>query len=614
MFSISKTSFLNRGPSKDAKLSIIGTNGKPKVGNMVDNQFTSTSGLSDTPLDGTKINNNQGVQIDLEPMLTGMAPGSESSLYRVYRDMYKVDPICGSAADLMAHLPFSDFTLGGINSQDNRIEQTFNDTLERLNVKTLLPEAALDFLVMGSSTSSILMNASTKSFVDFMVHDPENITQKKLPFYSQDPILTVKFDSTMQKLLTSDSPRIAGLKELFGSEIFAKINTGELELDPLSTIHVARKSGANSVGTSWFHRALPIYLIEKNLYRGTLVESARRQRGIMHITVGDGDQWEPTPADFEYVSELFTNADADPLGAIVTTRLGISIEEIRQGGDFWKVTDIWDSTLAFKLRALSISESFLSGDATIDTSNAGMMVFLEQLKAFRENITRRFFYNKLFPLISLVNGYQVKNGKTVIDPNLLSNHSGSVEKALKAMNDSGKLLIPTVQWAKHLKPEGDSAYVDLLDSLTQKGVPVPLRALAAAGGFNIDKLLFEQEDDLALRDKVGELQTRTKAILAKYAPAVEGEGGESESSASLKADLLARILSDSSIVGGISSTKKRGAPSLLNRFKSDSEHSEITTQSKTGKKKSVYGQKKAQTAANENILKVVKKFKKEGKL
>jgi hypothetical protein len=55
---------------------------------------------------------------------------------------------------------------------------------------------------------------------------------------------------------------------------------------------------------------------------GTLLESIKRQRAIMHITVGDVD-WEPTEDDLDYVTELFTNADADPLGAVIATRAGI---------------------------------------------------------------------------------------------------------------------------------------------------------------------------------------------------------------------------------------------------------------------------------------------------
>lgn len=595
MFSISKQSFRDRGKTSSTEGSRLGSTSKQ----LFDKKFKSESALSPSPLNGTNINNNQAIQLDTDPLLYNMGPGqAEESLYRVYRDMYLVDPIAGSCADLMSNMPFSEFTLGGIASKNNKqIEQKFQDSLERLNVKTMLPEAALDYLVMGRFTNSILLN-SKKEFVDFMVHDAESVKVTKLPFYSQDPILTVKFPNEIKKALESNSPRIAQLKEMFGADIFSKIAQGELELDPLSTIHVARKTRPNCTGVSWFHRALPIYLFEKNLYRGTLVESARRQRGIMHITVGDGDEWVPTPADYDYVSELFTNADADPLGAIVTTRPGIMIDEIRQGGDFWKVTDVWDSTTNFKLKALGVGESFLSGDSNVDTTSNNIMVFLEQLKTFRDTFTRKFFYNKIFPLISLVNGYTVKDGKISIDNNLLNSANNNIAEALSLMNDSGKLLVPTVQWAKHFKPEGDQGYLDMLQSLSEKGVPVPIRALAAAGGFNIDKLISETSDDLEVRDRAAEAMQKIAELKSKY--------GATDAEASESAEILAGSTK--------ASAKSRGSIPLTSRFNSTSESAEVVGKTRTGKKKYIHNQKDANEKANKTIAKSLTELKKKGKI
>src|SRR5690606_6463047 len=163
-----------------------------------------------------------------------------------------------------------------------------------------------------------------------------------------------------------------------------------------------------------------IWLMEKNLFRGTLVETARRQRGILHLTLGDGDQWEPTMADMQMAMELFQNADADPLGAVIATRMGITTDEIRQGGDFWKITDLWDQTMAMKLRALGISESFLSGEATYSNADTSLTVFIESLRTYRDTVTSKLFYNKIFPLVSAMNGYTISSsGKLVQKDGLL---------------------------------------------------------------------------------------------------------------------------------------------------------------------------------------------------
>jgi hypothetical protein len=230
----------------------------------------------------------------------------------------------------------------------------------------------------------------------------------------------------------------------------------------------------------------------------------------------------------EYITELFMGADSDPLGAIIATRMGVSVDELRQGGDFWKSTDFTDSVLAHKLRALGIGESFLSGEASYNTSDNSLSVFIDTIRQFRDMMTRKLFYNKLFPLISLINGFTTKDGRLTIRDNLISTVTS--EEALSQLNDNSKLFIPSVHWQKQLKPEGDSAYLEMLAGMTEKGVPVPLRALAAAGGMDLDTLLRQQDEDIDIRKRIAEYVKKLDALKPKGAPGGD-EQAMSESSA-----------------------------------------------------------------------------------
>lgn len=339
----------------------VGVHAAPKS-TTDDGQFTATANA------GRLRNTSVGslpVEIDLQPLLKDIVFGEDLEqkklVMRIYKDIYYNDPIGGSCVDLFSTLPFSDFNLGGV--QNPKAARAYEEVLERLNIRTLLPELSVDHMVTGAFVGSMLPNKTTNTFADLLTHQYENCKVDPLPFFSQDPLITVAFPESYKTVLTSQSPRIERLRGYLGESVVNQLSQDALELDPLTTIYIPRKSFTNSTGVSYFRRILPIWLMEKNLFRGTLVESARRQRGILHLTLGDGDQWEPTMADMQMAMELFQNADADPLGAIIATRLGISTEEIRQGGDFWKVTDMWDQTMAMKLRALGISESFLSGEA-----------------------------------------------------------------------------------------------------------------------------------------------------------------------------------------------------------------------------------------------------------
>jgi len=593
----------------------LGTTSRTKAAgrgpSSADSEFTSLSS-SGTHIGGMGPNvsiSSNPITLDLDPMLTGITPTIEHQyFYRLFRDIYYQDPVAGSAVDLISSLPFSEFSLGGLPNAE--VASTFHSTLERLNMRTLLPEISVDYLVLGSHTSSLLFNNSKKQFTDIMPHDIENLTMQVLPFYSQDPIINVKFPSTLKDLLALDTPRMQRIKGRLGQAVIDKITSGSLELDSLSTLYIPRKTfSTTDLGTSYFKRILPIYLIEKNLFRGTLMESARRQRGIMHITLGDGDQWEPSVADMEFITDLFMNADSDPLGSIIATRMGVATEEIRQGGEFWKVTDFADSVLPHKYRALGISEGLLSGDSNFNTSDNSLTVFIDMIRTFRDMMTRKLFYDKLFPLVSMLNGYTMTTkGKLSIKENLINDLDP--EEALRRMQDGSSLLIPSVTWAKQLKPAGDTAYLELLNGLTEKGLPVPLRVIAAAGGMNLDELLKQQDDDLSVRKRVAEYMTKLAALTPK-APEESSGDGDGDGDDTSEASALIALASTAPVGSTRSDVHAQGGriPILSRKFGAASE---VTDISKTGKIKMVHNQKRANERINLGIVRAMRRARERG--
>lgn len=544
------------------------------------------------------------VEIDIDPLLKNIIFSEDLEqkklVTRLYRDIYYNDAIGGSAVDLVSVLPFSDITLGGIT--DDNAEAMFMDTMERLRVRTLMPAMAADHLVDGTSLGSLIPNRDSTKIVDYMPHRSDNAKVDSMPFFSQDPIINVAIEESMRNTINSGGKRVEQLKERLNPEILDLLNQGAIELDPLTCVYVPRKVFTVGEGVSWFRRILPMYLLEKNLFRGTLVESARRQRGILHITLDGNDNWVPMRQDMEFVSDLFMNADADPLGAIIATRAGVSTEEIRQGGDFWKVTDIWDTTAQFKMRSLGLNESFLSGEQNFATADSSMTVFLEWLRAFREMMTQRIFYNKIFPLISMMNGYTVnRRGKFIKRGPLLSDNT---QRNLELLGDS-RLLIPTVHWAKQLKPEGDSTYLDILKTMTESGVPIPLRALAAAGGFNLDALLADSHDDLRMLKRISEYNKEVSTIKAKYGPKVE-EGGDTAAFASASSEMRAAL---NQLNNGKSAVHNQGIGRPISLKSRDfGEKSEVVDRTRTGKKKMVHNQALANSRANDRILRAAQEI------
>lgn len=545
------------------------------------------------------------IEIDIDPLLKDIVFSEDLEqkklVMRLLTDIYYNDATAGSIVDIKSSLMFSEFNLGGI--MDRKAAQKFHESLENLNVRNLMPHALIDHDVKGAFVGSLLFNETKKTFVDIMPHGYENCKVDMLPFFNQDPLITVAFPEDVRTTMGVDTPRIKALREYLGAEVVNQINNAALELDAKSTVYLPRQAFTDSTGVSYYRRILPMYLLEKNLFRGTLVESARRQRGILHLTLDGGGEWEPTVADFEMMTQLFQNADADPLGAIIATRSGISADELRQGGDFWKVTDVWDSTLSMKLKALGISEAFLSGDATFSNQDTSMSFFIDGIRTQRDLFVRKMLYNRIFPLISALNGFVLApNGKLTMRGNMLEKIDPMGNIGI--LNDGSRLLIPSVHWEKTLKPEGDQQYMDMLQALTEKGVPVPIRALAAAAGFNIERLLADQQGDKELVEELAKYGKEIADIKAKYAPA-EGGDDAAMASAIAGAHYLQNIAN-----GTRSDVLARNSGKMMGLAGRDfGEDFEVAGVSHDGRKKYLINQKQGQERANRKIIKQLQSFR-----
>lgn len=258
------------------------------TGGSMFNGFTSGGMLNSRSM--SYIN---GAMAQYDTLLSGLISEDEENLYRFYRDMYHYDSVAGSAVDLLSTLPFSEFTLVGM---DKEKIATYQTSIERLSFKTILPEISVEYLVMGKFIGSLVVKASKKVFTDMMSHTPENATITPSPFMSVDPIIRMKQSQAVREFLASDDKRLREIREAMNGSFLRALRAEEMVLDPATTLFLPRKTFATDIkGTSFLKRVLPVYLIEKTLYRGTIIEAGRRQRSLLHLEMGESGEWGTYP-------------------------------------------------------------------------------------------------------------------------------------------------------------------------------------------------------------------------------------------------------------------------------------------------------------------------------
>lgn len=442
--------------------------------------------------------------------------------HKIYRDIYTYD-IAGAVVDIIATLPFSGFTLVGVD--DSEVLKTYLDTIDDLNLPKMLPSITTDYLVMGAFVGSLGWDKSKNKFTTMVPQDLDYCEIYDMGISGVDPVIDAELPEHYRDILQHSGPRFERLKKQLPDYIVKASNSGKIELDPFYTLYVPRRGltsmfsnsdqeavSTAGTGNSYFNRILTIYLLEKALIKGTIESAQRRQRAITHITAGT-DDWTPNDEELSTLSELFLAADLDPISAQVVTRNGVEANSVKSGDDFWKWNDIFDFTTGAKLQALGTNESILSADASFNTLDAALSLFMDSISQTRDIITQMVYYNKICPIIAYHNDFKKKsNTKTSIFSSAKKEGAPLVGRStpfkvtsnIPEMENISDYIIPTIQYNKSLKPEADSDYLEILNTLEEKGIPIPLRIYAAAGGENIDQLINAMDDDNELRLEIAE--------------------------------------------------------------------------------------------------------------
>ena len=472
------------------------------------------------------------------PSMEGLVPPSRKAKLQLCRDIYEFDTVCGSAVDLMSTLPFSGFTLSGIN--DRKILSTFVKSVENARLPTIFPYLSRDFLVDGAMAGTFEFDKSRGMYNNLITHNGLDLEVTNVPIYGMDPLLTLTLPQSIANIIASASGKGKGADPRFSNvlknlpELFKKVEKGgKILLDPLSTLYIARKSFTHdTVGMSYLHRIIPLWLMEKALLRGSIEQAYQRQRAITHIVAGT-EEWEATDDELRQMVSLVVNANMDPTGAVIATRPDINFSEIIRGDDFFKHSDAYSYLAEAKLRGLGISDSFLSGDASFTTMEVALSVFMEQIRQYRDIVTREIFYEKMFPSIALANNYKKSKRDMQVTSRMFRETSsgrmmaicdGSNLNALQEIEDITEYYQPKVEWHKQLSPQADREYLDLLASMREQGIPVPIRMMAAAAGLNLDQIISMLDDDMTTRETLSDHMKEVNKLMA----ASEGESGGGE--------------------------------------------------------------------------------------
>jgi hypothetical protein len=484
---------------------------KSFIGNRV-----SASGAS-----GTQVDRFSPPQegLDRDSLMDDITPRSTRQLFTLFDKIRKTDSVAGTAVDMIRTFPWSDGTLSGVKDPD--IMRLFSDAFDLFNPVVTMPDIHGDYLTFGHSIATMIFSSDTQTWSDVIPWSPMDCTLHEVPIRGRNPLVDVATPAAMMKMLTSKDKRFDMHKSVIPDKLAKALKAGKAELDPLTTMFVPRRANMTDwTGTSIFWRILPYVAIEKALLQSTISNARRRTRSILHIQAGVDNVWEPDDDEMSRLTTLFLQSEEDPAGAVIVTRNGVNANEVRSGSDHWKVSDEADFLRAGKLNGLNMSDAILSGEANFNTMDATLTLFVESQKISRTHLTNEVLYRMLFAQIARAHGLIKSNSAHADAAHGVRTHGRrlalasplSIDEAMKIPFKD--LMMPVIHWTKSLAPNSDQAYMDILEKVEQKGIPIPVSMWASSAGLDLQQLKQALPEDKA-----------TRAFLKKYVVKPEGDAG-----------------------------------------------------------------------------------------
>lgn len=475
--------------------------------------------------------NSQKARIEEGSIIEDWIPRQPTMLHLLMRRIYLRDSIAGSVIDIYSTLPWGKlYELIGID--DPKISQMYHDMIESLNIWGDLPMISREFLIIGRMIASLPFNETTGLWDAMVPIDPDQAKITPMPFSSTKPLVDVLSSPGWREFARSVDPRVVELKESMNKDLLAifQNSSGYFPLEPMNTLFLARRVNQyDHIGTSFFTRILPAWAYETALWDASLTGVRRRNRSILLVTAGIEETWEANDGDLSALTQIFMQADEDPTGAVIAVRNGVELSEVRDPTAIWGISQEFEFLSTLKMRALGVSEAYLSGDANVSNMETARTSLGKAVAAFRDNMLRDIFAKQLFPAFARIHNFQKRTQAQLshrirIEPGRIARVAEydrrmrecerlspwgfpeiTAKQALDVPLES--LIMPRLITEDTLRPEQDTAYMDLLDKLKENGVPIPLRIWASSAGYDLDKAMAMMEEDILIKKRLYQLGT-----------------------------------------------------------------------------------------------------------
>lgn len=402
---------------------------------------------------------------------------------RNFRDTH---PIVRNAITLHATYPISKIN---VKCKNRKVEQFFNDMAEKIDLFDVIAGVSYEFWSLGEAFPYATLDETNGIWKNIVIQNPDYVTVKKSTM-SNIPIISLRPDETMKKIVTSNHPADMKLRAQMPENIIHHIRKNEpIPLDSFNVSHLKMLSSPYDMrGTSIIVSCYKDLMLYDKLRECKFAQADSLINPITLVKIGGTAEGEfhPSDAHIEAWKETLEAGQWDKDYKIIS-HAGVTIERVGASGQIVDTQNDFNFIRENLYAGLMVPKSIMDTEgSTYATASVGLEVLRTRYITFR-NMLEKWLEKKIFAPISQIQGFfEYTEGEKI-------------------------LIVPEVEW-NHINLYDMNDYIQALGNYVDKeriSLQTLYRSLGLNYGDEIRKIREEMVQTSILAKEKAELEKKT---------------------------------------------------------------------------------------------------------
>lgn len=351
------------------------------------------------------------------------------------RVFYDTHPIVRNGINLHSSYPISKIN---ITCKSKRVQQFFAEMAEEIDLYSVVYGAALEFWKMGEAFPYAELDRGRGVWKRITILNPDYVHVEKPSI--GDTSISLRPDSSLVRLINSNSPKDIGQKRRIPSTIIECVKKGQnIPLDDFNISHLKLLSSPYDIrGTSIIVSIYKDLMLYDKLRESKFAQADGMVNPLTLVKIGSSGEYRPTQSDIDAFRMVLEEAQYDKDYKLVTHD-GVTIERIGYNGGILDINADIEHINSNIYTGLMVPKSLMDQEsATYASSSVGLEVLRQRYDIFR-NMLKKWLEQKIFaPICEIQNFFEYVDGeKRLVVPQIDFNHMNLYDVMDYVQNLSG---------------------------------------------------------------------------------------------------------------------------------------------------------------------------------